>query len=137
MLDKIDRNQLLSDIKFCLGKHNSLESEVSKMTTKSLTVKVKIDNEEFTGTGTCNVASVDDILSLLQNKPDEVVAKYNAALEAAARAAIRNDVVSKQGAPAKAIQKLAKTIFEGRKVIGKPITMDKATELARAQMSAD
>lgn len=105
------------------------------MTTKTLEVKVKIDNETFSGSGSCNVAAVDDILTLLSTKPDEVVAKYNAALEAAARAAIRNDVVSKQGAPAKAIQKLAKTIFEGRKVIGKPITMDRATELARAQMT--
>ena len=103
------------------------------MTKKSITVDVKIGDETFQGNGSVDVYSADDILALMQTDVDKVVKVYNAAVEQAERASIRNAVVAKNGAPQKALAKTAKQIFEARKTLGKPITMDQANALA-AQM---
>lgn len=106
------------------------------MTTKALEVTVKIGEDKFTGVGSCQIATVADILELLQTKPDSVVNKFNAAVEQAARAEIRNKIVSEKGAPQKALEKTAKDLFNARKVVGKPITMEAATEMAKQMLAA-
>jgi len=106
------------------------------MVDKKITVEVKIGEQTFKQDGVVKVYAVDDILSLMSTDPDKVVKTFNASIEQAERASLRNEVVQKNGAPERALNKTAKQIFEARKTLGKPITMDAATDLAKQMLAS-
>ena len=71
-----------------------------------------------------------DLLKLLQDNPLLAMQAANYGLDLYARSTIKGPIAGEVEGPGKAIKKLADQIFASRQKIGKPITLERALELA-------
>ena len=78
--------------------------------------------------------TVDDILALLQDEKTakQLINDWHYGADLKAKSEVRNSILNEQAGPEKSIEKLSKDIFKMRAANGKPVTEEKAKELAKA-----
>lgn len=77
--------------------------------------------------------TADDVLSDLQDPEGlkNILRFVNAGREAIMRAALRNAIMSSEGGPERALDKLVKDIIKMRAAMGKPVSETKAKDMAK------
>ena len=93
--------------------------------------QVKRDFERFI------VHDVSEALSLLESNPYLTIQAINYALDLMYRNAVKGPIATEEEGPGKLLKKMAEQTFASRAKMGKPITMERAFELAKRTLEED
>lgn len=83
------------------------------------------------------VESQDDLLALISENPYLALAAANYGLDLYARNTVKAPIATEVEGPGKLLKKSADQIFNARQKMGKPVTMERAFELAKRSLEEE